>query len=82
MISCVTERRFGLSGATLALAEYLAGQRRLKYSGINDAVKGVDVASAEYLLAMKLFSSRAETDAEDLALLYPEVGMPGGVEPE
>jgi hypothetical protein len=34
----------------------------------------VDVASAEYLLAMKLFSSRAETDAEDIALLYREVG--------
>lgn len=34
----------------------------------------VDVASAEYLLAMKLFSSRAEADAEDIALLYREVG--------
>jgi hypothetical protein len=34
----------------------------------------VDVASAEYLLAMKLFSSRAEADADDIALLYQEVG--------
>ena len=34
----------------------------------------VDIASAEYLLAMKLFSSRVETDAEDIALLYREVG--------
>ena len=34
----------------------------------------VDVASAEYLLAMKLFSSRVETDAEDIALLYRELG--------
>lgn len=34
----------------------------------------VDVASAEYLLAMKLFASRVETDAEDIALLYREVG--------
>ena len=34
----------------------------------------VDVASAEYLLAMKLFSSRVETDADDIALLYREVG--------
>jgi hypothetical protein len=34
----------------------------------------VEVASAEYLLAMKLFSSRVETDAEDIALLYREVG--------
>jgi hypothetical protein len=34
----------------------------------------VDVASAEYLLAMKLFSSRVEADAEDIALLYREVG--------
>jgi hypothetical protein len=34
----------------------------------------VDVASAEYLLAMKLFSSRAEADADDIALLYRAVG--------
>jgi hypothetical protein len=34
----------------------------------------VDVASAEYLLAMKLFSSRVEADADDIALLYREVG--------
>lgn len=31
----------------------------------------VDVASSEYLLAMKLFSSRAETDAEDIAFAVP-----------
>ncbi|SBW24436.1 hypothetical protein FDG2_4155 [Candidatus Protofrankia californiensis] len=30
----------------------------------------VDVASAEYLLAMKLFASRVEADAEDIAFLY------------
>lgn len=34
----------------------------------------VDVASAEYLLAMKLFSSRVEADADDIALLYKEIG--------
>jgi hypothetical protein len=34
----------------------------------------VDVASAEYLLAMKLFSSRVEIDADDIALLYRELG--------
>lgn len=34
----------------------------------------VDVASAEYLLAMKLFSSRVEADADDIALLYRTVG--------
>jgi hypothetical protein len=34
----------------------------------------VEVASAEYLLATKLFSSRVEADAEDIALLYREVG--------
>jgi Nucleotidyltransferase of unknown function (DUF6036) len=34
----------------------------------------VDVASAEYLLAMKLFASRVETDADDIALLYRAVG--------
>jgi hypothetical protein len=33
----------------------------------------VDVAAAEYLLAMKLFSSRVEADADDIALLYREV---------
>jgi hypothetical protein len=38
----------------------------------------VDVASAEYLLAMKLFSSRVEADAEDIALLYREGRVPCG----
>lgn len=35
----------------------------------------VDVASAKYLLALKLFASRVETDAEDIALLYRLVGF-------
>jgi hypothetical protein len=35
----------------------------------------VDVASPEYLLAMKLFASRVETDADDIALLYRAVGF-------
>jgi len=35
----------------------------------------VDVASPEYLLAMKLLSSRAEVDAEDIALLYRHLGF-------
>jgi hypothetical protein len=34
----------------------------------------VDIASAEYLLAMKLFASRVETDADDIALLYRHLG--------
>jgi hypothetical protein len=34
----------------------------------------VDVASAEYLLAMKLFASRVEADAEDIAFLYRKLG--------
>jgi hypothetical protein len=34
----------------------------------------VDVASAEYLLAMKLFASRVEADAEDIAYLYRTLG--------
>jgi hypothetical protein len=34
----------------------------------------VDVASPRYLLAMKLLSSRAEIDAEDIALLYRHLG--------
>ena len=35
----------------------------------------VDVASPQYLLAMKLFSSRVEVDADDIALLYRELGF-------
>lgn len=35
----------------------------------------VDVASARYLLAMKLFASRVETDAEDIMFLYRQVGF-------
>lgn len=34
----------------------------------------VDVASPEYLLAMKLLASRTEYDASDIALLYRVVG--------
>jgi hypothetical protein len=34
----------------------------------------VDVASAHYLLAMKLFASRVEADAEDIAFLYRQLG--------
>jgi hypothetical protein len=35
----------------------------------------VDVASARYLLAMKLFSARVEIDADDIAFLYRQVGF-------
>ena len=35
----------------------------------------VDVASPRYLLAMKLFSSRVESDADDIMLLYRQVGF-------
>jgi hypothetical protein len=35
----------------------------------------VDVASARYLLAMKLFSSRVESDAEDIMFLYRQLGF-------
>lgn len=35
----------------------------------------VDVASPRYLLAMKLFASRVEADADDIAFLYRQVGF-------
>jgi len=35
----------------------------------------VDVASPRYLLAMKLFSSRVESDAEDILFLYRQLGF-------
>lgn len=35
----------------------------------------VDVASARFLLAMKLLASRVETDADDIAFLYRQVGF-------
>ncbi len=35
----------------------------------------VDVASARYLLAMKLFSSRVENDADDIMFLYRQLGF-------
>jgi hypothetical protein len=35
----------------------------------------VDVASARYLLAMKLFSSRVENDADDIMFLYRQLGL-------
>lgn len=39
------------------------------------AALNVDVASARYLLALKLFASRVETDADDIAFLYGLVGF-------
>jgi hypothetical protein len=35
----------------------------------------VDVASPWYPLAMKLFAARAEIDADDIALLYRQLGF-------
>lgn len=39
------------------------------------AALNVDVASPRYLLALKLFASRVETDADDIAFLYRQVGF-------
>ncbi len=39
------------------------------------AALNVDVASARYLLALKLFASRVETDADDIAFLYRQLGF-------
>ena len=39
------------------------------------AALNVDVASARYLLALKLFASRVETDADDIAFCHRQVGF-------
>jgi hypothetical protein len=53
-----------LPGPDPAAERYFAGE-----------ALSVDIASPRFLLAMKLFASRVETDADDIALLYRILGF-------
>src|SRR3954451_15649301 len=57
-----------------AVKGFLPGEDRKALRYFEAPGLSVDVASPEYLLAMKLLSSRAEVDAEDIALLYRHLG--------
>jgi Nucleotidyltransferase of unknown function (DUF6036) len=74
--SAVAARR-GLSDDWLndAVKGFLPGPDTNAERFYSGAALNVDVASARYLLAMKLFSSRVETDADDIAFLYRQVGF-------
>lgn len=74
-VRAVAERR-GLTDDWLndAVKGFLPGPDPDRTRFFEDPALVVDVASAEYLLAMKLFASRVETDAEDIALLYRQLG--------
>jgi hypothetical protein len=72
----VAERR-GLSDDWLndAVKGFLPGRDVDAQRYFAGAALNVDVASPRFLLAMKLFASRVETDAEDIAFLYRIVGF-------
>jgi len=74
--AAVAERR-GLPADWLndAVKGFLPGQDRAPRRFFTTPSLRVDVASPEYLLAMKLFSSRVEADFDDVMFLYRLLGF-------
>jgi hypothetical protein len=74
--AAVAERR-GLSADWLndAVKGFLPGPDPDAQRFYSSGSLNVDVASARYLLAMKLFSARVENDADDIMFLYRQLGF-------
>ncbi|GAA2371001.1 hypothetical protein Cme02nite_44810 [Catellatospora methionotrophica] len=74
--AAVAERR-GLVADWLndAVKGFLPGPDPESLRFYASASLNVDVASARYLLAMKLFSARVENDADDIMFLYRQLGF-------
>jgi hypothetical protein len=75
--AAVVAQRHGLNADWLndAVKGYLPGPDPDRQRFYSSASLNVDVASARYLLAMKLFSSRVENDADDIMFLYRKLGF-------
>lgn len=58
-----------------AVKGFLPGEDLDRHRYYEGTALTVDVGSARYLLAMKLFASRFEYDADDIALLYRQLGF-------